>query len=281
MIENLINLRPMVYNKMKSLSVLLSLILIVTNCQDKPKPTSIVLETKTNIEIDTKPQKSKLLKDTLNITTDFVLGKFDYKSDSTFTRVDSKYSAKEIYINTIVYSAFLKMSEAAKKDSIDFKILSGTRNFYEQKAIWERKWNLNSNLNAIDRAKKILEYSSMPSTSWHHWGTDIDLNSLNNSYFNTGKGLKTYQWLQSHANSFGFYQVYTNKNNGRTGYNEEKWHWSFVPLASKYLEFYNSNIKTEDISEFEGSHLAKDLRIIEDYVNGIPTEVKKYKQHTP
>ena len=97
----------------------------------------------------------------------------------------------------------------------------------------------------------------------------------------TAKGLKTYQWLQSHANSFGFYQVYTNKNNGRTGYNEEKWHWSFVPLASKYLEFYNSNIKTEDISEFEGSHLAKDLRIIEDYVNGIPTEVKKYKQHTP
>ena len=281
MIENLINLRPMVYNKMKSLSVLLSLILIVTNCQDKPKPTSIVLETKTNIEIDTKLQKSKLLKDTLNITTDFVLGKFDYKSDSTFTKVDSKYSAKEIYINTIVYSAFLKMSEAAKKDSIDFKILSGTRNFYEQKAIWERKWNLNSNLNPIDRAKKILEYSSMPSTSRHHWGTDIDLNSLNNSYFNTGKGLKTYQWLQSHANSFGFYQVYTNKNNGRTGYNEEKWHWSFVPLASKYLEFYNSNIKTEDISEFEGSHLAKDLRIIEDYVNGIPTEVKKYKQHTP
>ena len=69
MIENLINLRPMVYNKMKSLSVLLSLILIVTNCQDKPKPTSIVLETKTNIEIDTKLQKSKLLKDTLNITT--------------------------------------------------------------------------------------------------------------------------------------------------------------------------------------------------------------------
>tara|TARA_B100001057_G_C22870183_1_gene958477 strand:- start:550 stop:1395 length:846 start_codon:yes stop_codon:yes gene_type:complete len=281
MIENLINLRPMVYNKMKSLSVLLSLILIVTNCQDKPKPTSIVLETKTNIEIDTKLQKSKLLKDTLNITTDFVLGKFDYKSDSTFTKVDSKYSAKEIYINTIVYSAFLKMSEAAKKDSIDFKILSGTRNFYEQKVIWERKWNLNSNLNPIDRAKKILEYSSMPSTSRHHWGTDIDLNSLNNSYFNTGKGLKKYQWLQSHANSFGFYQVYTNKNNGRTGYNEEKWHWSFVPLASKYLEFYNSNIKTEDISEFEGSHLAKDLRIIEDYVNGIPTEVKKYKQHTP
>ena len=46
-----------------------------------------------------------------------------------------------------------------------------------------------------------------------------------------------------------------------------------------YLNF--SYIKTEDISEFEGSHLAKDLRIIEDYVNGIPTEVKKYKQHTP
>ena len=84
----------------------------------------------------------------------------------------------------------------AKRDSIDLKIISGTRNFYEQKAIWNRKWNLYNNLNPIHRAKKILEYSSMPSTSRHHWGTDIDLNSLNNSYFNTGKGLKTYQWLK-------------------------------------------------------------------------------------
>ncbi len=269
-------------NKMKLFFISLFFILLQTSCNDKPKEILSVVDTNTKTEAKTKIEKKNIPKDTLNITSDFVLGKFDYKSDSTFVKVESRYSVKEIYLNHLVYQAFLKMAKAAKRDSIDLKILSGTRNFYEQKAIWNRKWNRYSNLNPTERSKKILEYSSMPSTSRHHWGTDIDLNSLNNSYFNTGKGLRTYTWLKEHANNFGFYQVYTNKNNGRTGYNEEKWHWSFVPLASKYLDFYNSNIKTEDISGFEGSQLAKDLRIIEDFVNGIPNEIKKYKkQYTP
>lgn len=281
MVETLINLKPILHNQMKQLAILLSFLVLVTSCIDKPEKTSTALKTKTDIETLLKPQKNKYLKDTLNITKEFVLGKFNYKTDSTFVKVESKYATKEIYLNTLVYKAFLKMSEAAEKDNIHFKILSGTRNFYEQKTIWDRKWNTYNDLESIERAKKILEYSSMPSTSRHHWGTDVDLNSLNNSYFNSGKGLKTYQWLLEHAHSFGFYQVYTNKNNGRTGYNEEKWHWSFVPLASKYLEFYNSNIEIEDISEFEGSQLAKNLHVIEDYVNGIPNEIKEYKQHTP
>ena len=281
MIENLISLRPMPCYKMKLFSILPFFILLQTSCNNKSKDITSVLDTNTETEVKTKIEENSTLKDTLKITSNFVLGKFDYKSDSTFVKVDSRYTTKEIYLNYMTYKAFLEMSKKAKIDGIDFKIISGTRNFYEQKAIWNRKWNLYNNLNPIHRAKKILEYSSMPSTSRHHWGTDIDLNSLNNSYFNTGKGLKTYQWLKEHANSFGFYQVYTNKNNGRTGYNEEKWHWSFVPLASKYLEFYNSNIKTEDISGFEGSQLTKDLHIIEDYVNGIPNEVKKYKQQIP
>ena len=53
----------------------------------------------------------------------------------------------------------------------------------------------------------------MPSTSRHHWGTDIDLNSLNNSYFSSGKGLKEYDWLTTNANHYGFYQVYTDEKN--------------------------------------------------------------------
>ncbi|APY09492.1 D-alanyl-D-alanine carboxypeptidase [Winogradskyella sp. J14-2] len=281
MIEYFINLKPILHNQMKQLAILLSFIALVTSCIDKPEKTSTALKTKTDIETLPKLQKNKSSKDTLNITKEFVLGKFNYKTDSTFVKVEPKYATKEIYLNHLVYQAFLKMAKAAKKDSIDLKILSGTRNFYEQKAIWQRKWNTFKDLEPLERAKRILEYSSMPSTSRHHWGTDMDLNSLNNSYFNSGKGLKTYQWLLEHAHSFGFYQVYTNKNNGRTGYNEEKWHWSFVPLASNYLEFYNAHIKIEDISEFEGSQLAKNLHVIEDYVNGIANKAKEYKQHTP
>ena len=208
------------------------------------------------------------------ITKNFVLGKFDYKTNDLFQKVNAIYTSKTLYLNKIAYFAFVKMYKKAKADGINLKIISGTRNFNEQKWIWERKWKKLNNLKPVDRAEKILEYSSMPSTSRHHWGTDIDLNSLKNSYFESAEGKKEYKWLLDHANRFGFYQVYTDKADGRTGYNLERWHWSFMPLASKYLNFYNTHINYSDISDFKGFEEAKGLNIIKDYVNGISKKSK-------
>ncbi|WP_340154732.1 M15 family metallopeptidase [uncultured Winogradskyella sp.] len=252
------------------------MIFMLLGCNTKPD--KIAATEVLTIPKDTIDTTETVVKPNLEISKTLVLGKFDYKTDSTFIKVNSEHSAKTLYLNKAVYTAFLEMHKAAKIDSIDLIILSGTRNFNEQKAIWERKWKRYSNLEPIDRAKKILEYSSMPSSSRHHWGTDLDLNSLTNSYFSTGKGKGIYDWLNKNANTYGFYQVYTNKENGRTGYNLEKWHWSYLPLASDYLEFYNSNITTKDINGFEGAEMAKDLNIIEDYVNGVSKNAKEYKQ---
>lgn len=114
----------------------------------------------------------------------------------------------------------------------------------------------------------------MPATSRHHWGTDIDLISLNNSYFDKGKGKKEYEWLKMNANNFGFYQVYTNKKNGRTGYNLEKWHWSYLPLANEYLDYFNKYVTYDDIDGFMGAEISKRVNIIERYVNGVSNKVK-------
>jgi len=165
------------------------------------------------------------------------------------------------------------MYEAAEKDGIHLKIVSGTRSFYQQKMIWERKWKKYAALSPLKRAKKILEFSSMPSTSRHHWGTDIDLNNLNNSYFIKGKGKNEYKWLQSNAAKYGFYQVYTSKNNGRKGYNTEKWHWTYLALSCKYLDYYNRNVRYADIKGFKGASLAREIGVIENYVNGISPEI--------
>ncbi|SFZ93319.1 D-alanyl-D-alanine carboxypeptidase [Flaviramulus basaltis] len=208
------------------------------------------------------------------IYKDLVLGKFNYKNNKLFVKVNPIHSSKTIYLNKEVYNAFTNMFNQAKTDSIDLKIISGTRNFSEQKSIWERKWDKYKNLQPIDRAKQILEYSSMPTTSRHHWGTDMDLNSLSNSYFKKGKGKKEYEWLVKNASKYGFYQVYTNKENGRTGYNLEMWHWSYIPLATKYLNFYSKHINYQDINGFKGFELAEKLNIINDYVNGISEELK-------
>lgn len=210
------------------------------------------------------------------LNKDFVLGRFNYKKHPNFTQVTSIHSNKPIYLDKDVYKAFIKMYNQAKKEHVSLKIISGTRSFGEQKVIWERKWKQYNYLEPEARAKKILEYSSMPSSSRHHWGTDIDLNSLNNTYFEKGTGKAVYNWLVNNAHKFGFYQVYSNKTNGRTGYNLERWHWSYLPLASAYLNLYNNHISYSDIKDFSGSQLAESLKIIPNYVNGLSKQAKAF-----
>ncbi|MGB1217047.1 MAG: M15 family metallopeptidase, partial [Saprospiraceae bacterium] len=124
-----------------------------------------------------------------------------------FQITESPYTSRPMYLRKGTYNAYLKMWEAAKKDGVQLFCISATRGFGRQSAIWESKWlgvkkvegkNLAKAIpNPAQRALKILEYSSMPGTSRHHWGTDIDINALNNEYFDTKKGLKEYQWLKA------------------------------------------------------------------------------------
>lgn len=211
----------------------------------------------------------------------YLLGQFDETKDNHFVKIDSQYargSAVGKFLRRESYDAFVKMAEAAKKEGFTLFIISATRNFNAQKSIWENKWNgktlvegkkLTTITDLPERAKMILLYSSMPGTSRHHWGTDMDLNSLNNSYFASGEGLKIYQWLQTHAAEFGFCQPYTSKSSGRTGYEEEKWHWSYLPLSSELLKEYKKQIQHSDISGFMGSEVATKLNVIEEYVGGV------------
>lgn len=215
----------------------------------------------------------------VDVSTDFVTGQFDFKTDEDFVQVDPQDANKEVYLHRETYEAFQAMADSAQKDGISLIIVSGARNFEYQKAIWDRKWNESSASTDLEKAQGILEYSSMPMTSRHHWGTDIDLNNLNNSYFEEGQGKEEYDWLKAHANDFGFYQPYTEKSlNGRTGYNEEKWHWSYMPLASQYLIYYNRHITNEDISGFEGSELATEIDMVQNYVNGVSVDVINYRE---
>jgi D-alanyl-D-alanine carboxypeptidase len=216
-----------------------------------------------------------------SIEKNYLLGHFDPAADSRFVQLPSSHaqgSALNGFLRKETFYAFQEMAEAAKKDSLNLYIISATRNFESQKKIWENKWNgetkvegkkLTTISDLKERARLILLYSSMPGTSRHHWGTDIDLNSLDNNYFLTGEGLKIYQWLSAHASKFGFCQPYTSKASGRTGYEEEKWHWSYLPLSKLFLEEYKKQISYHDITGFEGSAQAESLHIISAYVDGV------------
>lgn len=207
-----------------------------------------------------------------HVTKAELLGQFDPTAHPDFVKIDAKYTSKPaIYLRREAYAAFELMHAAAAAEGIDLTIISATRNFEYQKGIWERKWNRTRYMGWSDfaKAKDILTYSSMPGSSRHHWGTDIDLNALSNDWFSSGEGKRVYDWLTQHGPSFGYWQVYTTKDEGRKGYNEEKWHWSYLPLATTYLETYNDSITASDIRRFRGAALADSLLIIEDYVNGV------------
>ncbi len=205
------------------------------------------------------------------INKGYLLGKFDYKKHPLFQKLPDSLSNKEIYLNSEVLTAFANMHQEALKANISLRVVSGTRNFDEQKTIWENKWKKEDlkNHSARQIALKILEYSSMPSTSRHHWGTDVDINSVESSYFRKEPGLTEYAWLTKNAHRFGFYQTYTSKENGRTGYSVEEWHWSYLPLSDRILELYNRTISNNDIIGFTGCETAAEIDIIGNYVNGI------------
>lgn len=204
------------------------------------------------------------------LTTDYLMGKFDPATSTDFVEVERKYAVREaMYLRKETYEAFKKMYAAAEKEGFKLTVLSATRHFTNQKNIWETKWHKLQNTVAdpTARARKILEYSSMPGSSRHHWGTDIDLANLTNAYFDTGNGKKMYAWMLKNAASFGFCQPYTA---GRpTGYFEEKWHWSYMPLSKKMTDFAEKNLKNEMIKGFLGSETAVDIDIVKNYVLGI------------
>lgn len=215
------------------------------------------------------------------IDKSYLLGKFEPSTHPQFVKLSDEHvrgSAQGGYLRKETYEAFIKMSDAARKDGVELIIISATRNFQSQKRIWENKWegrtpvdgkNLTAVKDSKERARLILLYSSMPSTSRHHWGTDVDLNSLENIFFESGQGLKIYQWLAAHAAEYGFCQPYTSKAGGRSGYEEEKWHWSYLPMSGIFLEEYKRNVTYKDIKGFAGSEVAPVIDVIKNYVRGV------------
>ena len=215
----------------------------------------------------------------------YLMGKFEPAERTDFALVPEKYNVGgyRMYLRTETLDAFSQMANRAEQDGVNLRIASATRNFIYQKDIWEKKWsgvtlvdgkNLATSIpDGLERFEKILEYSSVPGTSRHHWGTDIDINNANVEYFNTKNGKKVYEWLSNNAWMFGFCQPYNLKGGERlTGYNEEKWHWSYLPLAKNFTEEYRRLIKDEDINGFLGAAYSPQINLISDYVLGINPE---------
>lgn len=178
-------------------------------------------------------------------------------------RGDLALIGDKVQLQEEVYQAFLAMNKAALKDGIHIEVVSGYRSFDRQRNIWNRKYEyyLKKGLEPLEAMKKIIEYSTIPGTSRHHWGTDIDIIDKNTmrpknvllekNFEDSGVYKDLKKWMDIHAENYGFFLVYTSKPD-RKGFYYEPWHYSYKAISSKFLYEYkkinfNQLIKTIDI----------------------------------
>ena len=148
------------------------------------------------------------------------------------------------------FQMFNLMKKSAKEAGFNLHVISSYRSYAHQNGIWERKYKANraKGLSHEKTIEKIIEYSTIPGTSRHHWGTDLDIidatkgipaNPLSEVHFNEGGRMRKFKlWLDEYAEDFGFHLVYTNQP-GRKGFSYEPWHFSFRQLSQPMLKQYN------------------------------------------
>ena len=158
---------------------------------------------------------------------------------------------KDYKLREEAHLAFQKMKSEALRQGVHIQIVSSYRNFEHQKSIWERKYKRyrSQGFSEEKSIQKITQYSTIPGTSRHHWGTDMDIIDANvpapknvlreDNFHGDGAYTSLKKWMDANANSFGFHLVYT-RDLDRKGFKYEPWHYSYKPLSQNYLKSYKS-----------------------------------------
>jgi LAS superfamily LD-carboxypeptidase LdcB len=185
----------------------------------------------------------------------FAKQEYEYSILELMGKSDIDLYGEGINLKKEAHDAFLDMKKAAYSDGIDLKIVSSYRSFSRQEAIFERKYlkyTEEDGMQPLAAIDKIIEYSTIPGTSRHHWGTDIDVvdgyrnvdgDVLVPEKFGEGGPYKDFKlWMDENSENFGFHLVYTD-NPKRRGFKYEPWHYSYAPLSIPMLEaFRGKNI---------------------------------------
>ena len=204
---------------------------------------------------------------------------------------NSRIVSDTILLEKETYSAFIKMKDAAEKDGIIIKLVSGFRDFYRQQMIWNNKYKKFTNEFSLDgptAIKEIIRFSTIPGTSRHHWGTEIDIIDKNfenekdllisRKYEEGGIFNSLKKWMDKNSKRFGFYIVYDDDSN-RPGFEYEPWHYTYKPISDLYQrEFLKLNLKSIiSKTKVEGKEFINDefiKKYIDENIMGISSHLK-------
>jgi len=135
--------------------------------------------------------------------------------------VNKSYSLPNDYnpngLIDLVEKAFNQMQYDAKQDGIELTIKSGFRSYDTQDKLYKKYCQK-------DVPSVVDTYSARPGYSEHQSGLALDLNKIDDLFYQTDE----YKWLDENAQYYGFILRYPKDKESITGYKYEPWHFRFV-----------------------------------------------------
>ncbi|MZQ84927.1 D-alanyl-D-alanine carboxypeptidase family protein [Paenibacillus sp. 5J-6] len=140
--------------------------------------------------------------------------------DIPFTFAEKNEKRK---MRTVAAEAIEKLVAGAKKDGINLAGVSAYRSYATQKALFQRYV-------LKDGEEKAKTYSAVPGTSEHETGLAIDVSGSDGKCAaeDCFGGTKEANWLEKHAQEYGFIIRYPKGKEKITGYQYEPWHIRYV-----------------------------------------------------
>ena len=175
-----------------------------------------------------------------------------YRPDD-LKQIDKKYWSPEDddeFVHADVWPHLEDLLEDAKKEGINFKIVSAFRTFDEQH-------DLKNHYNIVYGEGTANQFSAVQGYSEHQLGTTVDFTTeeLNGELLTIDT--EAYEWLTKRAHRYGFILSYPENNEY---YQFEPWHWRFVgrelakDLHEREISFYDMDqqeIDTYRLNIFE------------------------------
>lgn len=166
-----------------------------------------------------------------------------------------------------------KLIRQSEIDGIPLRVVSSYRSFEQQLAIWNKKYFQEVELNLRDgskvnsqdlsgeeRVRAILNYSALPGTSRHHWGTDFDVfdaSAIDQGYSvelteqefePNGPCGNLHFWLEENLKQFDFFKPYAKDLGGIAC---EPWHISYSPISKAALTEFPVSLLKETLANSE------------------------------
>ncbi|MCL2634065.1 MAG: M15 family metallopeptidase [Oscillospiraceae bacterium] len=155
--------------------------------------------------------------------------------------------------------------EAAQRDGINLRVISGYRSVEDQEMYFLSVYRYMKSKGYSDETAfyKTIAEIAVPYTSEHNAGLAIDFNLIEEHFDQTPE----FRWLAGNAWKYGFIMRYPADKTNTTGIIYEPWHFRFVGLYHAE-QIYNSGLCLEEyIDALNISIGNSDYQIVEEYKN--------------